>query len=221
MTRFLPGLAGALLLPFLAAGDGAALEIRDANIFTAERRALTRDYCRTHYGQADERLATPRMVVIHFTTLPTYAASFAFFAPLLNSRDDIAGGGAVNISVHYMVDKDGTIYRLAPDDVVCRHIIGFNHVSLGIENVGRNEVDLTEAQLEADAALVAELKTRYPTIDYLIGHHEYQDRSLPHFALHRELDPTYQPTRKNDPGPRYMERLRRLLKERYRLEFKA
>lgn len=221
MRRFLRCLVGAALLLLFAAADGAALEIRDANIFNAERRALTRDYCRTHYGQADEVLQTPRMVVIHFTTLATYAASYAFFAPLLNRREDIAGGGAVNISVHYMVDKDGTIYRLAPDDVVCRHIIGFNHVALGIENVGYNEAELTDAQLEADAALVAELKRRYPSIDFLIGHHEYQDRSLPHYALHRELDPSYKPTLKIDPGARYMARLRALLKERYRLEFKS
>lgn len=206
-----------IMLLLLTGQMSQALEMHDANVFTPERRALTRDYTRTHYGLGDERLAAPRMVVIHFTTLPTYSASYAFFAPLRNSREDIAGGGAVNISVHFMIDKDGTIYRLAPDDVICRHVIGFNHVALGIENVGRDEADLTEAQLQADAALIAELKRRYPTIDYLIGHHEYQNRSLPHYVLHRELDPAYKPTVKHDPGIRYMLRLRALLKDRYGL----
>src|SRR5689334_7658126 len=101
---------------------------------------------------------------------------------------------------------------MAPEGVVCRHTIGFNHVALGIENVGEDKDALTDAQVEADAALIAELARRHPTIRYLIGHHEYRDRSLPHFALYTELDPSYQPTVKIDPGEKFMTRLRELLK---------
>lgn len=192
-----------------------ALEMREAPIFDEQRLALTREYCRVHYGQDDDRLAVPKMIVVHYTTLPTFAESFAFFAPNLLTRSDIRSGGAVNISSHFMVDVNGDIYRLAPENVVCRHVIGFNHVALGIENVGRDQAALTDAQLTANAALIDNLLRRYPDIEYLIGHQEYQNRLLPHFTLMRELDSAYRPTVKDDPGPVFMKRLRQLLREKY------
>jgi N-acetyl-anhydromuramyl-L-alanine amidase AmpD len=36
---------------------------------------------------------------------------------------------------HFIVDKDGTIYQLAPLTTMCRHAIGINHRSVGIEFV--------------------------------------------------------------------------------------
>jgi len=33
--------------------------------------------------------------------------------------------------------------------------------------------NLTDAQIQANIALVRYLKNKYPTIEYLIGHHEY------------------------------------------------
>jgi hypothetical protein len=85
---------------------------------------------------------------------------------------------------------------------------------VGIENVGRDGASLTVAQLEADAALVRDLAGRLPSIRYLIGHHEYTDRRLPHYALFKELDPNYRPTVKSDPGPEFMSRLRERVKQR-------
>jgi N-acetyl-anhydromuramyl-L-alanine amidase AmpD len=194
------------------------LQIIDRSIFDDQRLKLTKEYCQIHYGLDTWQMTAPQMIVVHYTAISTFEKTMEFFSPVLLSREDIRSGGAVNVSVHYMVDKDGTIYRTAPDDVICRHTIGFNHVSLGIENVGEDKDALTQAQLESDAALIADLVARHPSICYLVGHHEYQDRSLPHFALHTELDPAYKPTVKIDPGELFMSRLRGILKSRYQLE---
>lgn len=214
--------AAAVVLLFLAGCSHVAqrteLKIIDRPIFNEQRLALTDEYCKTHYGRASHRLDKPQMIVVHYTASATLDGSYDYFLPVLLSREDIRSGGAVNASIHFLVDKDGAVYRLAPEDVICRHTIGFNHVALGIENVGEGKDALTDAQIEADAVLIADLVSRHPSIRYLLGHHEYQDRTLPHFVLHTELDPTYKPTVKIDPGERFMATLRSRLKERYGIE---
>ena len=158
------------------------------------------------------------MIVVHFVTIPTLQKSLDFFRPARidhKIRRDIAGGGEVNVSAHYLVDRDGTLYQLAAEDILCRHTIGFNLSAIGIENVGVDADDLTTAQLEANAALISRIVQRHPTITYLLGHHEYRDRTLPHYQLFRENDPTYRFTDKVDPGPLFMTRLRALLEQHY------
>jgi N-acetyl-anhydromuramyl-L-alanine amidase AmpD len=187
-------------------------------IFDAERLQLTLDYARHHYGEESAVLSKPQMIVVHFVTIPTLQKSLDFFRPARidhQVRRDIAGGGEVNVSVHYLVDRDGTLYQLAAEDILCRHIIGFNHSAIGIENVAVNANDLTEAQLAANAALISRIVQRQPSIRYLLGHHEYRDRTLPHYQLYREVDPTYRFTNKVDPGPLFMTKLRALLEQHY------
>ncbi len=193
------------------------------NIFTEERFRLTADYCRTHYGMESAELRAPEMIVVHYTAFATLGESYRFFAPpRLDrvSRRDIKGGGAVNVSAHYLIDRDGTVLQLAPDNVVCRHTIGFNHAAIGIENVGRNARDLTEAQATATAELISRLVARHPSIAYLIGHDQYRRTDLPHWGLFREDDRSYRFTPKVDPGPAFMARVRELLGERHGIVLK-
>ena len=192
-------------------------------IFNDERLRLTASYCLTHYGSESAELREPQLIVVHYTAFATRDEAFRFFAPpRLDrvSRRDIKGGGAVNVSSHYLVDRDGSILQLAPDNVVCRHTIGFNHTAIGIENVGRNAAELTEAQASADADLIGRLVARHPSIAYLIGHHEYRKRDLPHYRLFREDDRSYRFTDKVDPGPAFMARVRGLLRERHGIVLK-
>lgn len=189
-------------------------------IFDDERLQLTADYAQRHYGTASPYLVSPQMIVIHYVTIPTLEKSFDFFRPAHidhQVRRDIAGGGEVNVSAHYLVDRDGTIYQLAAENLLCRHIIGFNHTAIGIENVAVDADDLTAAQLAANAALIRRIVERQPSIAYLVGHHEYRDRTLPHYRLFRERDPGYRFTDKVDPGPLFMTRLRALLDRDYGL----
>jgi N-acetyl-anhydromuramyl-L-alanine amidase AmpD len=187
-------------------------------VFDDERLRLTAEYCRRHYGADSHRLTEPEMIVVHYTAFPTLEESFRFFAPNLLDpvfRRDISSGGQVNVSSHYLIDRDGTILQLAPDNVVCRHTIGFNHTAVGIENVGRSAADLTEAQASSTADLISRLVRRHPSIVYLIGHYQYRETGLPHYRLFKEKDPAYRLTHKIDPGPAFMARVRALLRERY------
>ncbi len=192
-------------------------------IFDAERLQLTAEYSQRHYGAATAVLNNPQMIVVHFTTIPTREKSLDFFrSPRIDHqiRWDISGGGEVNVSAHYLVDRDGTLYQLAAEDVLCRHIIGFNHTAIGIENVAVDADDLTLAQLEANAALISRIVQRQTSILYLLGHHEYRDNTLPHYQLYREDDTTYRFTDKVDPGPSFMARLRVLLDDRYNIRMR-
>lgn len=210
----LPG----IVAPFTAIASVLDPQAMQRPIFDVERLRLTVEYARHHYGEATAILNNPQMIVIHFVTIPTLQKSLDFFRPPRidhKIRRDIAGGGEVNVSVQYLVDRDGSLYQLAAEDILCRHIIGFNHSAIGIENVAVDADDLTAAQLEANAALISRIVQRQPSISYLLGHHEYRDRTLPHYQLYREDDVTYHFTNKVDPGPVFMTRLRDLLNQRY------
>ena len=190
----------------------SALEIVDRPIpFGDERTALTREYITGHYGIAAASVTiVPRLVVVHATGIDDLEESLARFTSerLPGDRPDIRGGGALNVSAHFVIDFDGTVYRLMDETTMGRHVIGLNYESIGIENVGGAQGtygNLTDAQLEANRELIAYLMNKYPTITRLIGHHEY--RCLESTPLWRERDPGYR-TRKTDPGPDFMTRLR-------------
>jgi hypothetical protein len=193
----------------LCAVPGSALTVHPHPIVKRRRLELTRVYCRAHYGLDSWRLENPKIVVIHATEIATLAATLKTFEPdsIDPARKYLNGFGDVNVGVHFVVDRDGAIYSLLPLDVIGRHAIGLNHVSLGIENVGFSG-KLTPRQVEADANLVQELLKRRPSLAYLVGHHEYVDKARAHYVLYKELDPKYKPTEKSDPGPEFMKSLR-------------
>lgn len=221
-------LCGALIaLSLLTGFTGASInydpQASTRSIFTDERLQLTAGYCLTHYGSESTELREPQMIVVHYTAFATKGESFSFFAPPrldTVSRRDITGGGAVNVSAHYLIDRDGTILQLAPDNVICRHTIGFNWTAIAIENVGSKASELTSAQASATVDLISRLVARHPSIAYLIGHYEYRKTDLPHYGLFREDDRSYKFTAKVDPGPAFMARVRELLRERHGLVLK-
>ena len=193
-------------------GIGAPTIVEKPIRFGKKRVALTKAYIAKHYGKTvhDIRI-DPKIIVLHWTADTDMNRSFAMLDPevLPGARGDIAAAGALNVSAHYLVDRDGTIYRLMPDNVMARHVIGLNDGSIGIENVGGEgnaKDDLTDAQLYANIALVRYLKRKYPGIRYLIGHHEY--RRMEHTPLWHEKDKGYR-TVKKDPGDRFMRAVRR------------
>lgn len=180
--------------------------------FNKEREALTWEYQKKHCGiETPNLLIHPKMIVIHWTGLPTMDASY----DVLNharldkeSRPELEKD-ALNVSAHYLVDKDGTIYQLMPDNWMARHVIGLNQIAIGIENVGGVDgeyEDLTQAQLKSDVTLIRYLKKKYPDIEFLIGHYEY--REFETSPLWCERDANYR-TEKYDPGPIFMEKLRK------------
>ena len=63
---------------------------------------------------------------------------------------------------HFLVRKDGKVYRLRPEEKVGAHAYGSNYNSLGVCFEGNfMEEDMPEAQKEAGKELVAYLKNKY------------------------------------------------------------
>lgn len=189
----------------------AALEIKQTPIDFGETRVeLTKKYIKSHYNlDVKDIKIVPKIIVIHHTAIDDFNDSLSRFTSqtLPTDRPEIVNGGAVNVSAHFMVERDGTIHQLMPLDYMARHVIGLNYSSIGIENVGgQNSKDnLTPEQLKANIELVAELKKRFPTIEYLIGHYEY--RCFETDELWLEADRKYR-TFKDDPSVRFMNELR-------------
>jgi N-acyl-D-amino-acid deacylase len=202
--------------------------------FTPSRIHLTKQYAKEHYSKYYEKAFgspempglefDPKVIVVHYTAGTTLQGAFRTFAPeTLGGRPYLNRAGAVNVGVQFVVDRDGTIYQITPDNYFGRHCIGLNHCAIGFENVGRGDIPesalmgelqddnrLTLAQLEANIKLIRYLKQKYSGIEILIGHSEYrqlEDPSHPGFKFFHENDPSYR-TVKSDPGPRFMKALR-------------
>lgn len=181
--------------------------------FDRERVDLTLAYRRLHQDpEAKDILIQPKMIILHWTAINSLEATWEYFnrTRAEAARPELAAAGEVNVSAHFLVDRDGTIYRLMPETWMARHCIGLNHVAIGVENVGDGEkFPLNDAQVKANAALVRYLKARYP-IDYLIGHLEY--RRMEGTPVFLERDPKYRNS-KPDPGINFMAKVRELIKD--------
>ena len=81
------------------------------------------------------------------------------------------GNGWAGIGYHYLVRKDGTIYRGRPEDTVGAHAYGANSHSIGVCFEGNYQVEPTmpAAQLAAGQALATDIKRRWG-ITKVIGH---------------------------------------------------
>ncbi len=117
------------LLPLLSA-CGARFKIIDKTIsFSPNRIELTRQYIEHHYGLSPrDIIITPRIIVLHWTAIADLEGSFRAFAPELlpNSRPELQSAGQVNVSIQFLVDPDGKVYRLMPETWMARHCIGLN-----------------------------------------------------------------------------------------------
>jgi len=195
---------------FVFSSCKSARNIKDKPIvFDQQRELLTLEYLKERYGLEQESPAiTPKMIVLHWTAIPTFQKSFeAFDNPSLpNWRPDIKNVSGLNVSSQFMVDNDGTIYRLLPETTMARHVIGLNHCAIGVENVGGDAGQpLTKAQLKSNIWLVLYLADKYD-IDYVIGHYEYTLFENHPFWL--EKDSGYR-TVKTDPGADFMRKVRK------------
>ncbi len=171
---------------------------------TELREQLMREYSVKHYDEAMTEIV-PRVVIVHWTASGEAAGVHQYF--YREARAD----GTLNVCSQFLVDRDGTIYRLTPETMLDRHAIGYNWCAIGIENVGgvNDAEDLTDAQLQANLALIRYLKEKYPTIQYAWGH--YQQVAAKQSGLYKENVPGYF-NPKVDPGPKFMQALQKNLK---------
>jgi N-acetyl-anhydromuramyl-L-alanine amidase AmpD len=95
-----------------------------------ERKRQMASYSERHYGRREWELTNPKVIVLHFTATETYQPVWNHFASNSPNRGEYPG-----VCTQFVVDKDGTIYKTVRTTVRCRHAIGLNHRSLGIEMV--------------------------------------------------------------------------------------
>ncbi|MGC8594921.1 MAG: N-acetylmuramoyl-L-alanine amidase [Candidatus Kryptoniota bacterium] len=83
-----------------------------------------------------------------------------------------------DVSPHYIIDRQGEIFRLVPDKYIAYHAgksklpdgrTNVNELSLGIEIINTKDDRPTDAQYSALAKLVKCLERKYP-IKYVLGH---------------------------------------------------
>ena len=171
-------------------------------LWTDHRDELIDEYTLKHYGKICREIV-PQAVVVHWTAFGTLESVWRYFYAEEMEDDE----GRLNVSSQFMVDRDGTIWRLMPETNFARHAIGYNHCAIGIENVGGYDgrEDLTRAQLKANVRLIKYLHEKYPTIKYVFGH--YQQDAARASGLFLENVPNYY-AKKPDPGKKFMRGLR-------------
>jgi N-acetyl-anhydromuramyl-L-alanine amidase AmpD len=174
-----------------------------------EREKLSLQYLKDRHGLDQEKaIIDPKIVVVHWTEVNSIESTFDVFdSPTLGGRAELTNASNLNVSSQFLIDRDGTIFRLLPETTFARHTIGLNYAAIGIENIGGTNDPLTKEQLKANEMLIRHLKKKYE-IDYVIGHYEYQ--TFQNTDLWKEIDPDYR-TVKTDPGEQFMENLRKNL----------
>lgn len=80
-----------------------------------------------------------------------------------------------NVSAHYVIDKDGTIWNLVAEDKMAWHCRPYNRRSIGIELVhnGDEETPFPAAQIKSLSELVKDICERY-SIQNILGHREIE-----------------------------------------------
>ena len=140
--------------------------------FPAKRKQEMAAYARRHYGIDSYRLREPKVIVEHYTVTATFQQTYNTFAP---NHPDPELKELPGTCAHYVIDRDGTIYQLVPRSILCRHTVGLNYTSFGIEHVGMSDGDVmgNKRQLAASLRLTRWLRCRYGIgVNNVIGHSE-------------------------------------------------
>ncbi len=153
--------------------------------FPQRRKNEMAAYARRHYGLSTYRLVNPRVIIEHYTDEPTARATYRIFAV---DRPDSELHELPRTCAHFLVDSDGTIYQFVPLDLMCRHVVGMNYTSIGIEHTGSSDRDVVgnARELRASLALTAWLRCRYGiSIANVIGHAEALSSPYHHERVRR------------------------------------
>lgn len=105
------------------------------------------------------------------------------------------------VSIHYVIDREGTVEPGVPEPVAATHATGWNQRSVGIELVNNGDgVDpFPRPQIDALVRLVRDIRQRHPAITASrVLRHSDVDRSTFPAARHGERCTAFR--RKLDPG---------------------
>ncbi len=144
---------------------------------------MTLEFIEAPSPNFDVRTKVPDMLVLHYTGMETGEGALARLCD-----------PEAKVSSHYMVEEDGRIFRLVPEERRAWHAgvsfwkgeEGVNHASIGIEIVNPGHEfgyrPFPQAQIDAVIALVADIRTRWQIDDNrILGHSDV--------APARKIDP--------------------------------
>jgi hypothetical protein len=200
-------LAGSQSLRTTSSSEPPGIIRRRIPFGTVRKREMRR-YARRHYAIDDYRLRNPRVIVLHLSVTSSAEAVFRTFAP---DRPDPELGELPGLCAHYLIDPHGRIFELVSRRLMCRHTVGLNYTSFGIEHVGLRHSDVmgNRRELEASLRLVRWLQQRYGIrTRNVIGHNE--SLTSPY---HRERVARLRNQTHGDFPPPVARRYRRLLEQ--------
>jgi N-acetylmuramoyl-L-alanine amidase len=141
--------------------------------FGTTRKAEMAGYSKRHYGQHTWRLQDPQVIIEHYTDGTSFSSAWNTFAANSPHNGELPGTCA-----HFIIDRDGTIYQLVPLWIRCRHAVGMNYTSIGIEHVGTSDQMVLgdRAQMRSSLRLTLWLMGKFHVnIGNVIGHRESLD----------------------------------------------
>jgi N-acetylmuramoyl-L-alanine amidase len=171
------------------------------------RKRQMRRYARRHAGIATHLLPDPKVIVQHYTASNSFRSAFATFASNAPNLGEKPG-----VCTHFVIDRDGTIHQLVPLRLMCRHVVGLNHVAIGVEHVGTSDAAVmgNRRQLRASLRLSRWLRERHELrLRDVIGHNESLSS-----RFHHERVPSWRRLTHEDFRPATMRRYRKLLERR-------
>lgn len=110
--------------------------IYDPIPYGAKRKAQMAAYSKRHYGVRSHAFGPPKQVLLHFTVTRNYPSTWRWMAANSASPGNVGTKKEKpGACTHFVIGKNGTIYQLAPLNLMCRHVVGLNHQAVGIEFV--------------------------------------------------------------------------------------
>jgi len=107
-------------------------------------------YFKEHY-QDSSLVLKPKIIVLHYSGTSNFTQLWWTFI-----KGGQYEGSPGHLSVHYAIDRDGTIYELMPPNRRARGTYGVNHVAISIDIIGNGENDIlrNKNQMKVCFALV-------------------------------------------------------------------
>jgi N-acetylmuramoyl-L-alanine amidase len=178
-----------------------------------------REYNQRHYKDPSLELV-PRAIVMHYTVSSSFLSAWNTFCNGAMYDDGDVGTIFGHLSVHFIVDKDGTIYQTLPLNRRCRGAYGVNHVAISIEMVALDESSLLKNKKLMDSSfkLVSHLTKEFGIApEKVYGHYDVSagKKRVPEYLDYGDskFPDSYPPAYgRSDPGRTYMEKLRKYLK---------
>ena len=174
--------------------------------YGAKRKRDMAGYSRRHYGEFEWRLRRVEQVVEHYAVTNSARTVYDAFAP---NSPDLEYGELPGVCAHFVINGRGRVFQLVGLGTRCRHVVGLNHLSVGIEHTGYSDGQVmgNARQLRASLRLSRWLRCRFGLgTRRVIGHNE--SLSSP---FYRELDPRFKGRTHGDFRHRTMVRYRRKL----------